>query len=567
VSSLNPDCLRAEELASARLDRELSAAESEALSAHLAGCPECRRAAEEHAGLAAEIEAAFRAEPLGAARRLPGATPRARARRPWLRLIAAAAALLAGAGLAYGLLAARTSTPTPTQDRSVALTATVVRPSGTTVTPAGSARIELLGPQDRVDEVIRLAAGEIVIRAAKAAPGRTAVRVETPLGNVTTLGTVFRVKLIGSERTREGDTDMKLRSMVPLVAVALLVGVDQGQVLVTGGAGPGLAAAAEGIVVGISDKVIRAMVSKVEEKDGALAVTIPAGKADGVREGFEFTCKYKDWTGKVVSVAEDNSVLEVKAELKAKVAVRDLAETRLTTVLAEVKPGEKPPEPAPVKVEAVEGLQLVLVKRETVTKYMGYVDKDGNPVRIRTGQNPPEGATEKAVANKFPELLAQLRNVGDKTIVLGCSRNQWGMGWNAPAIKLSARDADGKDVPRMDAGFAQPSTDKSGPPAIVVLKPGQVLEQPFQWLPFRFPVDGKYTIWATLEDQPRPEVMPGVTPWSGKLKSNEIEWDGKVMKMPGAGAWGANDRVIVPIPGGTPGQPMTPNPPDKKEVF
>jgi hypothetical protein len=257
----NPDCLRAEELVSARLDRELSAAEAAELSAHLAGCAGCLRAAGEHAALAAELEAAFRAEPLGVARRSPEAVVRARPGRRWLRLAAAAAGLLAAAGLVYGLLAGRTSTSTPTQNRSVLLTAPVARPGGTTVTPVGAARLELAGPQGRVNEVIRLESGEIVIRAAKAAPGRTAVRVETPLGNVETLGTVFRVKLVTSGRTAEGDTDMKLRSMMPLVAVALLVGVDQGQVLVTGG--PGQAVAAEGVAVGTTDRVIRASVTKV----------------------------------------------------------------------------------------------------------------------------------------------------------------------------------------------------------------------------------------------------------------------------------------------------------------
>lgn len=125
-------------------------------------------------------------------------------------------------------------------------------------------------------------------------------------------------------------------------------------------------------------------------------------------------------------------------------------------------------------------------------------------------------------------------------------------------------------MPRLDAGYAQPKPDRSGPPAIVVLKPGQVLEQPFQWLPFKFPVDAKYKVWATLEDEPRPEVLPGITPWSGKLKSNELEWEGKVMKGWGAGGgpWGGGDRVIVPMnPQGGPGQPATPNPPAGKEVF
>jgi hypothetical protein len=273
--------------------------------------------------------------------------------------------------------------------------------------------------------------------------------------------------------------------------------------------------------------VIRATVTKVEDgKDGALAVTVPAGKADGIREGFEFTCKFKDWTGKVVSVGADSAVLEVSAELKAKVALRDMVETKLTTVLAEAKPGEKP-EAAPVKVEAVEGLQLVLVKRETVFKYTAYVDKEGKPIRIgRDGKGPvPEGAEEKVQERKSQELVAQLRNVSDKPVVLGFTLGSGGWGMGANPIKLFARDADGKEVPRMD-GYV-PAVDKSGPAAVTIIKPGQVLEQQYQFLPFRFPAEGKYIVWATLEEQPRSEVLPGVKPWSGKLKSNELEYDYK----------------------------------------
>jgi hypothetical protein len=343
---------------------------------------------------------------------------------------------------------------------------------------------------------------------------------------------------------------MKRYSLVAPFAVALLA---------LAGAAP--APAGEGVAAGTADMVIRAAVTRVVEKDGKLAVTVMAGKADGIREGFELTCRWKDWTGKVVSVAEDSAVLEVGVELKAKVAVRDLAETKLTTVLAEVKPGGKPPEPAPVKADAVEGLQLVLVKRENVTKMMGFVDKDGNPLRVRPGQGPPEGAVEKAVETKHPELVARLTNVSDKTIVLGCNRTQWGLGWATAPIRLSARDAEGKEVPRNDMGWGgAPAADRTGPPDIVILKPGQSLEQSFQWMPLQFPADAKYTVGATFEDQPRPEVLPGITPWSGKLKSNEIEWEGKVMK-----AWGGGGPWGGPQPGG-PATPA-PNPPAGKEVF
>ncbi|HOX04865.1 MAG TPA: hypothetical protein PK280_00575 [Planctomycetota bacterium] len=347
---------------------------------------------------------------------------------------------------------------------------------------------------------------------------------------------------------------MPRRAIIPLLALALLTG-----------AGPGRTTAGEEVAVGSADRVIRATVSKVEEKDGVLAVTIPAGKADGVREGFEFISQWRGWTGKVIAVTEGSSVLEVKAELKPRVSVGDLAETRLTTVLAEARPGEKPPEPAPVRAEAVEGLQLVLIKRETVTKFAAYVDKDGNPVRPAWGQQkPPEGAVEKVTETKSYELCARLRNVGDKPVALGCNRGQWGLAWSAPSIKLSARDAEGKEVPRADMGM--PTGERTGPSAVVVLKPGQFLEQQFQWLPFRFPAEGKYVIWATLEDQPRPEALPGVTPWSGKLKSNDVDWEYKGrMAVPGGGPWGGPGGGQGGGPGGQPAPAPVPLP--GKEVF
>ena len=545
-------------------DGELEAGLAGRVEAHLAGCAACARELAALRG-AMRLVGGYLAGAETSAVRVPA---QGAVRRLWLPLAAAAALLAAGA---VGLhLAGRQP---PAAPPLTPVTEPVRLAGGTEITPAGEAWLQFLGSRGNTNQVIRLEAGEIRVAAAKAEPGRCAVRVETPLGNVETLGTVFRVKLVGPER--EGEKNMKLRSVVPLAAVALLVAVDQGQVLVSEKAGLGqvVAQAGEGVAVGAADRVIKAMVTKVEDgKDGTLAVTIPAGKADGIREGFEFTCKAKDWTGKVVSVAEASAVLEVKAEAKGKVAVHDLAETKLTTIVADKPAVADPnpqPEPAPVKVEAIEGLQLILVKRENIFKYITYVDKEGKPIRgtgsAITGANvqgwkPPEGAQEKVQERKSQELVAQLKNVSDKAVVLGFTMSTMGYGMGASHIKLFAKDAEGKEVPRTD-GY-MPPIDKTGPAAVTILNPGQVLEQPYQWLPFRFPAEGKYIVWATLEDGPRPEVLPGVKPWSGKLKSNEVEWEYKGMKGVGWGP-GAGGAVVVPTnPGGGPGQP-TP----QKEVF
>lgn len=101
-------CERFEALISARLDRALSAEESREIEAHLAACAACRRADGEYVRLAAELEAAFLAEPAPARRRPRRVLPvrrRPRARRAtWPAaagaIAAAAAALIAALWLA-----------------------------------------------------------------------------------------------------------------------------------------------------------------------------------------------------------------------------------------------------------------------------------------------------------------------------------------------------------------------------------------------------------------------------------------------------------------------------------
>ena len=104
-----------------------------------------------------------------------------------------------------------------------------------------------------------------------------------------------------------------------------------------------------------------------------------------------------------------------------------------------------------------------------------------------------------------------------------------GGGADAGPVKFLAKDGGGKDVPRPDARPAAPQDEvkaEDRPAVLTVLKPGQVLEQGALGAN-RFPADGKYTIWAEVEVKVAEEVLPGVKPWSGKLKSNELEYDYK----------------------------------------
>lgn len=182
----------------------------------------------------------------------------------------------------------------------------------------------------------------------------------------------------------------------------------------------------------------------------------------------------------------------------------------------EAAPADPTVKPAEVKADqGVNGLQMtVLLKERTI--------------QARGGDNGAE--------TKIKVLTVQLKNVGDKPVVLGfqVSGGMGGMGGfggrggpqQESPIKGFAKDAAGKDVPKPEQPAAREDQPKpeERPAQLTVLKPGQTVEQA---LGIRFPNDGKYTVWAELEVKAGDEVLPGVKPWSGKLKSNELEYDYK----------------------------------------
>ena len=150
---------------------------------------------------------------------------------------------------------------------------------------------------------------------------------------------------------------------------------------------------------------------------------------------------------------------------------------------------------------------------------------------------------ENTVTRKV--MVLELKNVGDKPLALGFQLSGGGLGGfggfggGLPAdspVKLSAKDAAGKEVPR-DTGRGgrgdQPKPEDR-PAVITVLKPGKTLDLEVGGA-LRYPAEGKYSVWAELDEKEREEVLPGVKTWTGKLKSNVLEYDYK-----GRGGFGGN---------------------------
>ena len=210
-----------------------------------------------------------------------------------------------------------------------------------------------------------------------------------------------------------------------------------------------------------------------------------------------------------------------------------------------VEAADAPAKPEVKGGEAVGGLQMSLILKERTFRMGG-------------GDN----ATETKI--KVPTI--QLKNVGDKPLVLNFQLTAGGGmggffgrgGGDSGPVKLFAKDAAGKEVPRREENPApregEPKPEDK-PAQLTVLKPGQVLEQAAPLGSLRFPADGKYTLWAELEVKPADEVLPGVKPWSGKLKSNEIEYDYKARggrgNRPGGGGGGGQNppAAVPPAPG------------------
>ena len=135
-------------------------------------------------------------------------------------------------------------------------------------------------------------------------------------------------------------------------------------------------------------------------------------------------------------------------------------------------PADKPAAPEIKPEQVAGGLQVTLVMRERTFRAPGGGDN----------------AAERKV--KLPTI--QLKNVGDKPLVLDFQlpggggfggRGMFGApgGAEAGPVKVSAKDADGKDLPRPEPPRAnrdaQPKPEER-PVTFTLLKPGQVLEGP-----------------------------------------------------------------------------------------
>jgi len=214
------------------------------------------------------------------------------------------------------------------------------------------------------------------------------------------------------------------------------------------------------------------------------------------------------------------------------------------------KPADQPAAPE-VKPEQVSGgLQLTLVMKE------------------RTFRAP--GGGDNAVERKVKVPTLRLKNVGDKPIVLDFQLpGAGGFGGRGGAAGPTGIEAGPVRVIVKEANADDAAKAEDRPVLITVLKPGQVLDQSLAGAA-RFPADGKYKLQVEIEVPAKDALLPGVKPWSGKLKSNEVEWEYK-----GGGAWGrrGGDRGPGGERGerGERGQPgVTPQPapaPGGKEVF
>ncbi|HOX05427.1 MAG TPA: hypothetical protein PK280_03415 [Planctomycetota bacterium] len=134
------------------------------------------------------------------------------------------------------------------------------------------------------------------------------------------------------------------------------------------------------------------------------------------------------------------------------------------------------------------------------------------------------GGGDNAVERKIKQPTLQLKNVGDKPVVLDFPLPEGG--------GFGGRGGPGGNEPTgMEVGpvriFVKPAEDakrEDKPITLVVLKPGQVVEQPIAGL-VRFPADGKYVLRFEVDVPAKDEVLPGVKAWSGRIRSNELEYD------------------------------------------
>jgi hypothetical protein len=195
-------------------------------------------------------------------------------------------------------------------------------------------------------------------------------------------------------------------------------------------------------------------------------------------------------------------------------------------------------------------------------------------VKERTFRMGGDAAAERKVS--VPTL--ELKNVSDKPIVLGFQLGAGRVGGpggfggpggpgrpggaggaggaEAGPVKVFAKDAEGKEVTQPEGDRpARPEGPRAEdqPLLLTVLKPGKTIEQPLIGY-VRLQKDGKYTIWAELEVKAVDEILPGLKPWSGKLKSNEVEYDYKRLGgrgdrgNRGGGGGGGGGQAPAPAP-------------------
>jgi hypothetical protein len=445
---------------------------------------------------------------------LPAAPGRSR-RAYWIAAAALLAALGGWALYAGGLFGRRETEGPRRQPRPVVLA------SGTKVLQGSGCRAEILSGDETAEDVIRLEAGEVAIAAAAAPGDKAAVRVETDLGVVETLGTRFTVRYENSEGDQPGG-GLKMISertrATTLAAALLVVSVFQGRVLVTGELGQMEVVAGETAelgpdkaTVGAVDRVIKARVTDVRKGSmGGYVATLGAGRRDGVKVGFEFTCEGK-WTGRVRAVEPTSAVLEVDEE----VTVGDVAATRFSTVDAI---GEQP---VPAKEAAVvKGLRLNLIKDVQIFKRGGgraarveiMAHGGGMKPQVKKAELParPAGGTWQRVS-----LWAELENTTDKPILLpGDDRRI--------VLAVRAADGDGNEI-LMSPNYRSGQRTVNWPETITVLQPGEKARKAVSVNGLQFPGDGTYRIWVEYQilevDAPR-----DVPCWTGEIKSGTIDW-------------------------------------------
>jgi hypothetical protein len=155
--------------------------------------------------------------------------------------------------------------------------------------------------------------------------------------------------------------------------------------------------------------------------------------------------------------------------------------------------GEEAKAPAGDEAKTVNGLAAKLAKKQITRRWRGR-------------------------ERKMDVLVLELTNKGEKVIVLPSPLD----------VKLAAKDAKGKEVParedprRRDEGEKK---DEKKAVTVTIMKPGQKTEITLRTWTLNFPAQGKYTVWATVEVKPEEkELVAGLKLWSGKLKSNEVEW-------------------------------------------